>query len=48
MAQRKNGKRNNEMMPPEDAIAMLKADHQQVRDLFQAYEAATAQHAKRD
>jgi len=48
MAQRKNGKRNNEMMPPEDAIAMLKADHQRVRDLFQAYEAATAQHAKQD
>jgi hemerythrin-like domain-containing protein len=48
MAQRKHGKGNQEMMQPEDAIAMLKADHQRVRDLFQAYEAATEPHAKRD
>jgi hemerythrin superfamily protein len=31
----------------EDAIEMLKADHQKVRDLFQQYTAAGAQNAKR-
>ena len=40
--------RNDKMGQPEDAIAMLKADHQRVRDLFQEYEAAQAQQAKRD
>ena len=33
--------------PSVDAIAMLKADHQKVRDLFQAYEAASNPRAKR-
>jgi hemerythrin superfamily protein len=41
-------KRNDQMGQPEDAIAMLKADHQRVRDLFQEYEAAQDQQAKRD
>ena len=41
-------KRNDKMGQPEDAIAMLKADHQRVRDLFQEYEAAQDQQAKRD
>src|SRR5215510_7093603 len=40
--------RNDKMGQPEDAIAMLKADHQRVRDLFQEYEAAQDQQAKRD
>jgi hemerythrin superfamily protein len=31
---------------PEDAIEMLKADHQKVRDLFQQYMAASDQNAK--
>jgi len=48
MAQRKNAKRDNAMNQPQDAIAMLRADHQRVRDLFQEYEAATEQQAKRD
>lgn len=41
-------KRNDKMGQPEDAIAMLKADHQRVRDLFQEYEAAQDQQAERD
>jgi hemerythrin-like domain-containing protein len=41
-------KHNDKMGQPEDAIAMLKADHQRVRDLFQEYEAAQDQQAKRD
>jgi hemerythrin-like domain-containing protein len=32
-------KRNNKRGQQKDAIAMLKADHQKVRDLFQQYEA---------
>jgi hemerythrin-like domain-containing protein len=48
MAQRQNAKRDHEMNQPQDAIAMLRADHQRVRDLFQEYEAATDQQAKRD
>ena len=32
---------------PEDAIAMLKADHQKVRDIFQQYESATDSDTKR-
>jgi len=48
MAQRKNAKGNNKMKQPEDAIAMLRADHQRVRDLFQEYEAATEPQTKRD
>jgi hypothetical protein len=32
---------------PEDAIEMLKADHQKVRNLFQDYEKAQDQKAKR-
>ena len=41
-------KRHDKMGQPKDAIAMLKADHQRVRDLFQEYEAAQDQQAKRD
>ena len=41
-------KRNDKMGQPEDAIAMVKADHQRIRDLFQEYEAAQDQQAKRD
>jgi hemerythrin-like domain-containing protein len=48
MAQRKNAKRDHEMNQPQDAIAMLRADHQRVRDLFQEYKAATDPQAKRD
>jgi hemerythrin superfamily protein len=48
MAQRKNAKRDHEMNQPHDAIAMLRADHQRVRDLFQEYEAATDPQTKRD
>jgi hemerythrin-like domain-containing protein len=33
--------RNKKMGQPKDAIAMLKADHQKVRDLFQQYETAS-------
>src|SRR4029453_6745597 len=33
---------------PQDAIAMLKADHQKVRDLFQQYEATRDPSAKRE
>jgi len=33
--------RNKKMGQPKDAIAMLKADHQRVRDLFQQYEATS-------
>ena len=32
--------RRNNQEQPADAIAMLKADHQRVRDLFAQYEAA--------
>jgi hemerythrin-like domain-containing protein len=39
MAQRKMGQ-------PKDAIAMLKADHQKVRDLFQQYEATSDAEAR--
>ena len=38
--------RNKKMGQPKDAIAMLKADHQQVRDLFQQYEATSNVEAK--
>ena len=48
MAQRKNAKRDNAMNQPHDAMAMLRADHQRVRDLFQEYEAATDPQTKRD
>jgi hemerythrin-like domain-containing protein len=48
MTQRKNAKCDHEMNQPQDAIAMLRADHQRVRDLFQAYKAATDPQAKRD
>jgi hemerythrin-like domain-containing protein len=48
MAKDKHGKRDHRTGQPEDAIAMLKADHQRVRDLFQAYEAATEPRAKRE
>jgi len=41
-------KRNDQMGQPEDAISMLKAEHQWVRDLFQGYKAAQDQQAKRD
>ena len=39
--------RNNQAQP-KDAIAMLKADHQKVRDLFQQYEAMRDPSAKRE
>ena len=39
--------RNKKMSQPKDAIAMLKADHQRVRDLFQQYEATSNAEAKR-
>ena len=48
MAKRNNAKRHNEMDQPADAIAMLKADHQKVRNLFQEYEAASDPRAKRE
>ena len=48
MAKRNNAKRHNEMAQPADAIAMLKADHQKVRNLFQEYEAASDPRAKRE
>ena len=48
MAQRKKAKRAHEKNQPHEAIAMLRADHQRVRDLFQAYEAARDPHAKRE
>ena len=38
---------NDAGMAPTKAIAMLKADHQKVRDLFQQYQAARDQHTKR-
>jgi hemerythrin-like domain-containing protein len=38
--------RNKKMGQPKDAIAMLKADHQKVRDLFQQYEATSDVEAK--
>jgi hypothetical protein len=41
MAQRKKAKRDHEKNQPHEAIAMLRADHQRVRDLFQEYQAAT-------
>jgi hypothetical protein len=41
-------KRNDKRGQPEDALAMLKADHQRVRDLFQEYEAAQNPQAKRN
>ena len=40
--------RRNNQAQPQDAIAMLKADHQKVRDLFQQYEAMRDPSAKRD
>ena len=48
MAKRDKAKRHNEMAQPADAIAMLKADHQRVRDLFKEYEAASDPSAKRE
>jgi hemerythrin-like domain-containing protein len=44
----KRAKHNGKMGQPEDAIAMLKADHQRVRDLFQEYEAASDPRTKRE
>ncbi len=38
--------RRSDTGPSEDAIEMLKADHQKVRDLFQDYENAQDQRAK--
>ena len=40
--------RRNDQEHPADAIAMLKADHQKVRDLFQHYEATRDPSAKRE
>jgi hemerythrin-like domain-containing protein len=39
--------RQNNQEQPADAIAMLKADHQRVRDLFSQYEATSNQATKR-
>jgi hemerythrin-like domain-containing protein len=38
--------RNKKIGQPKDAIAMLKADHQKVRDLFQQYEAMSDAEAR--
>jgi hypothetical protein len=40
-------KRRNDLRHPEDAIEMLRIDHEKVRELFRAYEAAREQTAKR-
>ena len=40
MAQRTHAKRDQEMEHPASPIAMLKADHQKVKALFEQYEAA--------
>jgi len=40
--------RRNHPAQPHDAIAMLKADHQKVRDLFHQYEATRDPSAKRE
>jgi hypothetical protein len=40
--------RQNDHEQPADAIAMLKADHQKVRELFQQYEATGDPSAKRN
>jgi len=48
MSQRNNANDETERGQPEDAITMLKEDHRRVRDLFQAYEAATDPQAKRE
>jgi hemerythrin-like domain-containing protein len=40
--------RRTNQTQPKDAIAMLKADHQKVRDLFQQYEATRDPGAKRE
>ena len=47
MANRKNSQ-GRARKQPEDAVAMLKADHQKVRDLFQQYESATDPDTKRE
>jgi len=39
--------RQNDHAQPADAIAMLKADHQRVKDLFAQYEAADNVETKR-
>jgi iron-sulfur cluster repair protein YtfE (RIC family) len=41
-------RRRTNQAQPADAIAMLKADHQTVRDLFQQYEATRDPSAKRE
>jgi hypothetical protein len=46
MANRKNHQ-GRAKQQPEDAVALLKADHQKVRDLFQQYESATDPDTKR-
>lgn len=48
MAKHNNTKRKDKISQPTDAVAMLKADHQRVRDLFQEYEAASDLSAKRE
>jgi hypothetical protein len=39
---------SNNKAKPEDAIAMLQANHQRVRDLFQAYEVTSDPRVKRE
>lgn len=46
MPQRKKAKRHNEMGQSEDAIAMLQADHQKVKALFDKFEAAADRQTK--
>ena len=47
MANRKNSQ-GRAKKQPEDAVALLKADHQKVRDIFQQYESATDPNTKRE
>jgi hemerythrin superfamily protein len=46
MAQPDHANGNDAMHQPDDAIAMLKADHRQVRTLFQQYEDTPDQYLK--
>jgi hemerythrin-like domain-containing protein len=48
MANRSNGKGRAKRQQPKNAVAMLKADHQKVRDIFQQYASATDFTTKRE
>ena len=41
-------KHNNDVNKPEDAIELLRADHDKVRDLFAQYESASDRQTKRE